>query len=257
MSSGAPAGWIDPFASGAWPEGVAGCATTRDGSVADDFDLGGAAPPSRIAAHRACLRTWLGVERVCFLDQVHGTNVVDADACGEEVTPEADGVVTRRPGTALAVLTADCLPVLFVASSGRCVAAAHAGWRGLAAGVLEATVAAMDVAPESVRAWLGPSIGEEAFEIGPEVRDALRAGTGGVASMAALDAGLRRGRGDRWHADLPVLAAARLRALGLAGVECCGLDVHADAARFYSWRRDDGRTGRQATLIWISPPRRS
>jgi YfiH family protein len=222
-----------------------------------NFDLGGSAPQAVVAANRARLRELLGVERVLFLRQVHGVKVADADAIADDAVPEADAAVTRRAGIALAILTADCLPVLFADGTGRCVAAAHAGWRGLAAGVLEATVAAMGVEARTVRAWIGPAIGPDAFEIGPEVRAALREGRGGHASTAALDAGLRRGQGDRWHADLGALASVRLRALGLRAVECSGLDVHARAEQFFSHRRDAGRTGRQATLIWFSPPRRS
>jgi YfiH family protein len=171
---------------------------------------------------------------------VHGTTVATEPGTDE---PEADAAVTRTPGTVLAILTADCLPVVFASDDGNEVAAAHAGWRGLAAGVLEATVASMQSAPERVLAWLGPCAGPRAYEVGQEVFDAFFA-----RDPRAADAfvATRPGHG---HVDLYALARQRLLAAGLARVHGGGLCTISDPQRFYSHRRDQ-RTGRMATLVW-------
>lgn len=257
MSAERPAGWIDPFEAGGWPSTVHGCATTRDGASGFGFDLGGISPSSVIEEHRAALPGWLGVERVQFLRQVHGTDVVEITAKEPSTVLEADAAVTRSAGVALAILTADCLPVLLADRAGRCVAAAHAGWRGLAAGVLERTVEAMALPASEVLAWLGPAIGQDAFEVGPEVRRAILEAPSGRAGPAVLERELRRGRDDRWHVDLAGVAAARLRAWGVERIVRSGIDSWADSTRFFSHRRDEGRSGRQATLVWLSPRRRS
>ncbi|MEE4299807.1 MAG: peptidoglycan editing factor PgeF [Pseudomonadales bacterium] len=257
MNRERPAGWIDPFANGGWPSSVRGCATTRDGASGFGFDLGGVSAAAVIADHRAALPAWLGVERVQFLRQVHGAEVVEIGAEEGPTVPEADAAVTRSAGVALAILAADCLPVLFADREGTCIAAAHAGWRGLVAGVLERTLEAMGLAPSEVLVWLGPAIGQDAFEVGPEVRAAILDSATGSAEPAALERALRRGRDDRWHVDLPGVAAARLRARGVGRVEHSGIDSWADAGRFFSHRRDQGNSGRQATLVWLSPRRRS
>lgn len=257
MTPGRPASWIDPFAGEGWPRNVHGCATTRAGAPAPGFDLGGASAVEVIAAHRADLPVRLGVDRVQFLRQVHGTEVVEVGARGAPDAPEADAAVTRAPGVALAILTADCLPVLFADRAGRCVAAAHAGWRGLAAGVLEATLGAMALPAGEVLAWLGPAIGQDAFEVGPEVREAILASASSGAGQGTLEGHMRPGRGDRWHVDLAGVAAARLEAAGVGRVTDSGIDSLDDGARFFSHRREAGRTGRQATLVWLSPRLRS
>ncbi len=170
-----------------------------------------------------------------------------------EITPEADASLTRLPGQVCAVLTADCLPVLFCDDVGTVVAAAHAGWRGLAGGVLEETVRAMNVAPEHILAWLGPAIGPECFEVGPEVREAFVAHNemAGAAFRPALPATV--GEAPRkWLADLYILARIRLAGVGVERVYGGGACTFQDARRFYSYRRD-GRTGRMANLIWITP----
>jgi polyphenol oxidase len=185
-----------------------------------------------------------------WLQQVHGTAVVDLDAdAGSE--PVADAAVSHVQGTVCAVLTADCLPVLFAASDGSVVGAAHAGWRGLAAGVLENTVAALRRhAPDaSLLAFLGPAISAAHFEVGPEVRDAFLAGNPGA------ERAFRRGGGDRWHGDLYELARLRLAALGISAVSGGGLCTYTDESRFFSHRRDVqhrglASTGRMAALIW-------
>ncbi len=160
--------------------------------------------------------------------------------------PEADAAVTSAPGTVLAILTADCLPVLFAAADGSEVGAAHAGWRGLADGVLEATVAAMTTAPGRLHAWLGPAAGPQRYEIGVEVREAFLAEDPAAASAFAAT------RPGHWTVDLYALARRRLARAGLAAdhVHGGGLCTLSEPARFFSHRRDR-RTGRMATLIWM------
>ena len=198
--------------------------------------------PDRVAENRARLVASARLPAdPAWLTQVHGTRVLDLDW---SPAGEADACVTRRRGTVCAILTADCLPVLLAAQDGSTVAAAHAGWRGLAAGVLETTIGALSVPTGGLLAWLGPAIGPQHFEVGPEVRDAFLA-----TDPAAAAAFTVNGRG-RYMADLPALARRRLNALGVTqvyGVEDC---THADPERYFSHRRD-GVTGRQATLIWL------
>ena len=183
-----------------------------------------------------------------WLAQVHGTEIKDLDVPDATATAAAaDGAVSRRPGRVCAMLTADCLPVLFAAESGDAVAVAHAGWRGLAGGVLEATVRALGVAPRTLLAWFGPAIGPRHFEIGPEVRDELLRGDPDAHGAFEVNA---RGR---FMADLSALARSRLARLGVervyGGTEC----THSHPDKYFSHRRD-GPTGRQATLIWLSEP---
>jgi YfiH family protein len=158
----------------------------------------------------------------------------------------ADAAFTRRRGRVCAILTADCLPILLAAESGDLVAAAHAGWRGLAGGVIEAAVRALKVTPEKLMAWLGPAIGPRHFEVGAEVREALLAGHPGADAAFAANA---RGR---YMADLGSLARRRLAALGVGRVYGGDQCTYADGNRYFSHRRD-GVTGRQATLIWLEP----
>jgi YfiH family protein len=150
----------------------------------------------------------------------------------------------RESGTIAAIQVADCMPVLFAAAAGSIVAAAHAGWRGLAAGVLEATVAAMGARPAELRAWLGPAIGPPHFEVGEEVRAAF------LAHSSAAAAGFVGNARGRWQCDLELLVRQRLEALGIARVHGGGLCTYADPGRFFSYRRD-GVCGRMAALIWI------
>jgi YfiH family protein len=177
-----------------------------------------------------------------WLQQVHGREVV---MCGQTgPAPRADAVTAAAPGKICAVLTADCLPVLLCHRSGKQVAAVHAGWRGLLAGVIESAVASFGDSPDRILAWLGPAIGPEAFEVGSEVRDAF------VQSHPQDEQAFSPGRGSRWMADLYRLAANRLARCGVSfvwGGEYC---THSDPKRFFSYRRD-GRTGRMASLIWI------
>jgi YfiH family protein len=181
-----------------------------------------------------------------WLRQVHGTAVIDAAAAVPE--SQADAAFSRRPGVVCAVLTADCLPVLLCDRAGSVVAAAHAGWRGLAAGIIERTVAAMGVPPGQVLAWLGPAIGRDAYRVGGEVRAVFVGHTprAATAFRPLPDGG--------WHADLYQLARQRLAACGvseISGGEWCTFTQTRD---FYSYRRD-GVTGRMASLIWLAPDR--
>ena len=183
-----------------------------------------------------------------WLRQVHGTQVMRFDTArhvdGDE--PEADAAVTSVPGVVLAILTADCLPVVFAARDGSEVAAAHAGWRGLAGGVLEATLAAMGTPADEVIAWLGPAAGPERYEVGAEVRDTF------LSSRASDDAAFVATRPGHWHVDLYALARRRLRDAGVSSVTGGNLCTIGDAKRFHSHRRDQ-RGGRMATLAWMEP----
>lgn len=178
-----------------------------------------------------------------WLRQVHGTAVARFDD-SVAAAPETDAAVTATPDTVLAILTADCLPVLFAAADGSEIGAAHAGWRGLAAGVLENTVAAMHAPPARLVAWLGPAAGPQAYEVGDEVRDALLAHDARAANAFAAT------RAGHWHVDLYALARRRLADAGVSRVHGGGLCTISDPRRFYSHRRDH-RTGRMATLIWF------
>lgn len=261
--------WLDPAACGLpWPANVGACMTTRVGGLSDgahaSLDLGGereedGRPAPAVRHNRRLLRDALGLDAIRFLEQVHGTEVhVEADGAGPAGVPvsppTADACVMRAPGVAACVLVADCLPVLLADERGAVVAAAHAGWRGLASGVLERTVEAMGAAPAELLVWLGPAIGQQAFEVGPEVRAAFVDAAEGQAVRAAIEAAFRPGREDRWHADLEAIARARLGAVGVdaSRIGGGGQDVWGAPSRFFSYRRDRGRTGRQAALIWIS-----
>lgn len=177
-----------------------------------------------------------------WLSQVHGTHCVAAETA--KTDEEADASVARAPGCVCAVLTADCLPVLLCDDQGQVVAAAHAGWRGLAAGVIEATLAAMAVPGQRVLAWLGPAIGPCCFEVGADVVTAFVGGDTGAA-----DAFRPIGDG-KWLCDLYALARRRLAALGVERVSGGDFCTFSDVDRFYSYRREK-QTGRMASLIWI------
>ena len=182
-----------------------------------------------------------------WLNQVHGVEVVEA---GSGTIPEADASWTNQPLMACAVLTADCLPVLFCDRAGATVAAAYAGWRGLLGGVLEATISAMPVPANELSAWLGPAIGPRAFEVGPEVREAFLARSGGARGSvtACFQAS---GQQEHYLADLYGLARQRLQAAGLAHIAGGDYCTFSEGDRFFSYRRD-GQTGRMATLISIN-----
>ena len=238
--------WIVPD----WPAParVRALSTTRVGGVSTGtyagLNLGDHVGDvaAAVLANRRLLRAALPAEPL-WLRQVHGTRVVDAAvaACGAE----ADAALSRETGRVCVVMTADCLPVLFCDRAGSVVAVAHAGWRGLAAGVLEQTVATMGTAPDQLLAWLGPAIGPAAFEVGDEVRDAFAAAD--PAAAAAFAAGAT----GKWLADLFQLARQRLARLGIAAVFGGGVCTYSDPQRFYSHRRDR-TSGRMATLIWLA-----
>ena len=216
-----------------------------------DFNLAlhvGDDPPA-VLARRARLRDALDLPaEPLWLRQVHGVGVVRhrGDAMPSGPPPEGDASVSSRAGTVLAVLTADCLPVVLASRDGQAIGIAHAGWRGLAGGVLEATVAALGIPPQALVAWLGPSIEPPAFEVGGEVRDAFV-----TADPTAAADFLPNARG-RFLANLVGLARRRLAALGVGAVHGGGRGTFADAGRWYSHRRD-ARSGRMATLVWRLP----
>lgn len=201
--------------------------------------------PDAVAVNRARLRTALNLDaEPLWLDQVHGTVTVDAQTDQSHVAT-ADAAVCRGRGRPCAILTADCLPVVFCDLAGTRVGAAHAGWRGLAGGVLGATVEALDVSPDDLLAWLGPAIEQDAFEVGDEVREQFIA-----RHAAAADAFIANPRA-RWQADLYALARIELASLGVRRVYGGGHRCFADSARFFSYRREK-QTGRMATLIWVA-----
>lgn len=199
--------------------------------------------PLAVEANRRRLRAALPGEPK-WLRQVHGCDVVDADALAG--VPEADAAVARSANTVCAVLVADCIPVLLADRTGSAVAIAHAGWRGLARGVLERAMERLDRPPEELLAYLGPGIGPGAFEVGAEVRDAFLAGD------AQAEAAFRPRSPGKWMADLFLLARQRLARCGVTRIHGGDLCTHSDPRRFYSYRRD-GATGRMAALIWRVP----
>lgn len=178
-----------------------------------------------------------------WLEQVHGIEVLRLNG-DMPAAVRADAVWTRQPGVVCAVMTADCLPVLFCSHDGQQVAAAHAGWRGLCAGILEATLAAFSVPPSEISCWLGPAIGPTAFEVGAEVREAF------VSQHAEADAAFRP-QGEKFTADLWLLAKQRLQGAGVAQVFGGGDCTFNQHEQFFSFRRD-GITGRMASFIWLS-----
>jgi polyphenol oxidase len=233
------------------PRGVRAAFTTRIGGVSvapwDSFNLGAHVgdDPEHVAANRARLRAMLALPaEPAWLSQVHGVDVLDLDAAQPGVSvPTADAVVTRQRGSVCVIMVADCLPVLFASRDGERIGAAHAGWRGLAAGVLEQTVQALGVPTGELTAWLGPAISRDHFEVGDVVCEAFIAQDAG-ATMAFS----RNDRG-RWQADLVALARRRLNALGITDVSGGEWCTFADRERFFSHRRN-GKGGRMAALIW-------
>lgn len=232
------------------PAGVHAMQTLRTGGIGvgpyDSLNLAAHVgdAPAAVAENRRRLAAVLALrEAPRWLHQVHGARVVGLPHAQGE--PEADAVWTAEPGVVCAVLTADCVPVLLCADDGSVVAAVHAGWRGLAAGVVETTIAALPVPPARLMAWLGAAIGPTAFEVGPEVRSAF------VAHDADAAGCFSPGAGDRWHADLYALARRRLQAARIPAVHGGGRCTFSDARRYFSYRRD-GRCGRMASLIWIA-----
>jgi YfiH family protein len=243
-----PPSWLYPD----WPAPANVCAasTSREGGVSrppyDSFNLGSDGNDrASIAENRARLKSWLALpSEPIWLRQVHGARVVNAAEAAANL--EADATVAFEPGVACAVLTADCLPVLFCDRNGTRVAAAHAGWRGILAGILEATVKALATASEELIAWFGPAIGATAFEVGAEVRDAF------IKSDPACADAFTPSLTGSWLADIYALARIHLNAVGVTAIYGGGLCTYSDVARFFSYRRDT-KTGRMTSLVWVSP----
>jgi YfiH family protein len=244
-----------PVVTGPQWKGVHYFCTTRAGGVGtaphDTLNLGLRAgdQPEAVAENRRRVLAMLPAEPL-WLRQVHGARVVDADGPLED-EPAADASVTASRDRPLAIMAADCLPVLIADSGGRVLGAAHAGWRGLAGGVLENTLQALRrKCPEASawQAWIGPGIGPTAFEVGQDVLDAFAAGGPDAAELFQP----RPGHPGKWLADLPGLAALRLARAGVGTVHRSGLCTVSDREHFFSYRRD-GETGRMAMLAWLSP----
>lgn len=236
--------WLTPQWSAS--TNVRACITTRTGGVSQipfaSFNLGEHVEddPAAVRTNRQRLLSQLGCQPA-WLNQVHGTAVVVADPTQ---VCEADASWTATPGIACTVMTADCLPALFCDRAGTRVAAAHAGWRGLAGGVLEATAQALQVPGEELLVWLGPAIGPASFEVGAEVREAF------VRQHAAAEAAfIATALPGKFMADIYHLARIRLAAIGVTAVSGGGLCTYSDE-RFYSYRRNSP-TGRFASLIWL------
>ncbi len=239
-----PADWIAPD----WPAParVKAFVTTRNGGVSRgpyaSLNLGTRVGDDADAVNenRVRVRTCLP-EEPRWLHQVHGTHVAQAEEVAGEV--EADAAFTRASNAVCTIQIADCLPVLFCGRDGACAAAAHAGWRGLSAGVLEQTMAALRVPPSSLMAWLGPAIGPRGFEVGADVLDAFARSDPTHSAFTATRPG-------KWMADLFTLARQRLAAAGLSAIFGGDLCTFSQPTRFFSHRRDR-ITGRQAAFIWL------
>jgi YfiH family protein len=242
---------MDSFILPGWPlpAGVKACSTTRGGGISlppyDSLNLGTHVGDAASAVKRNRDRLAAGVslpQMPLWLEQVHGTRVVRLD--GQTPTDLcADAVYSNVPGQVCAVMTADCLPVLFCSHAGDEIAAAHAGWRGLCNGVLEQTLAAFTAEPGHISAWLGPAIGPQQFEVGPEVRSAFIA----VDSVAAA---AFTPHGDKFLADIYLLARQRLQRAGVELIYGGDRCTVSEISHFFSYRRD-GITGRMASLIWL------
>lgn len=236
------------------PPNVRAVIVTRNGGRSEapwdscNLGLNSGDEPATVRANREQLREQLGLRRdPLWLNQTHGTDVVQADRCLHSV--EADASWTSVPEVACAVLMADCLPVLLCDQAGTRVAAAHAGWRGLSAGIVRNTVAALDTEPALLSAHLGPAIGVECFQIGPEVRTAFFDRAVSDRHREAMTEHFHQ-RSDGLYADLQGLARAELVALGVRDISHSPWCTYSTPQTFYSYRRD-GMTGRNAALIWL------
>lgn len=239
-----------------WPAvpGVRAVCTLRRGGISaapfDSFNFGQRVGDDAAALLQNLQRLTVAAQLPAapqWLEQVHGMDVADLDQPGPR---RADAAVTRSAGVVCAIQTADCLPVLLAAADGSAVAAAHAGWRGLAGGVLAHSVRALrsKATPGvALQAWLGPAIGPAQFEVGDEVRAVFCAADAGAVAAFAANA---RGR---WLADLYALARRALAAEGVTAVSGGGRCTYTETDSFYSYRRA-ARTGRMASLVWIDPP---
>ena len=229
------------------PAAVKSLQTTRQGGVSvapyDSLNLGSHVGdnPLAVARNRMLLNTLLPSEPV-WLEQVHGIVVANADMASCRL--QADACIARHRAAVCVVMTADCLPVLLCDEAGSVVGAVHAGWKGLAAGVIEATVQAMEVAPQGLMAWLGPAISQDNFEVGEEVRTAF------VAAQPQAETAFISGQPGKWFADIHALARLRLNTLGVRQIYGGSHCTYRERERFYSYRRD-GVTGRMGTFIWL------
>lgn len=243
-----PGEWIEPD----WPAPprVRAFVTTRAGGHSEgeygsmNLGLSSGDDPARVAANRAEVARHLP-EVPQWLAQVHGTSVARLDAAPSAGQPRADAAVASRPGRVCAVLAADCMPLLLCDAAGTKVAAVHAGWRGMAAGVIESAVAALASEGSDLLAWMGPTIGPGVFEVGPEVREAF------LAADARADEGFRAHRPGKYLADLYHLARQRLERCGVARTFGGGYCTYTESARFFSYRRAP-RSGRMGAFIWIA-----
>lgn len=227
------------------PENVRALQTTRRGGVSrapyDSLNLGLHVGDLALAVEQNRMRlSHLFSSEPVWLEQVHGATVADADRAS--CLPVADACVGRR-GVCV-VMTADCLPILLCDKAGTVVGAVHAGWRGLAAGVIEAAVAAMDVAPENLMAWLGPAISQAAFEVGDDVRSAF------VNADESAESAFVEGAAGKYQADIYQLARRRLNLLGVTQIHGGNRCTYCEPEHFFSYRRD-GTTGRMGTFIWL------
>lgn len=240
--------WIIPD----WPApaNVRAVSTTRSGGVSKgvyaSFNLGAhvSDDPRAVAENRLFLRSELNLSREpCWLTQVHGGRVAILN--GSEVHESCDAAVTRTVNEACVIMTADCLPVLLCDRAGKAVAAAHCGWRSLAAGILENTVVAMPVPSKEILAWLGPAIGPDVYQVGDDVRAAL------TTEQPEADQAFEPQHAGKWLCDLYQIASKRLWHAGVAHIYGGGFCTYSDRERFFSYRRD-GECGRMATLIWLT-----
>ena len=244
-----PREWLVPDWSA--PAQVRAFVTTRAGGVSEgefasmNLSASGGDDPRNVARNRDIVRQHLP-SAPRWMRQVHGVAVADLDRLDETPLATADAAVASRPGSVGVVLTADCMPLFLCDDSGARVAVAHAGWRGMAAGVIENTVRAMNVPAARVMAWMGPSIGPDAFEVGPEVREAF------VAVDAKADAAFRPHAAGKFIADLYALARQRLARAGVERVAGGGFCTYHEAGRFFSYRRVKA-SGRMGAFIWIEP----
>lgn len=245
-----------PVVTGPDWKGVGYFCTTRAGGVGvaphDTLNLGLRAEgnPEAVAENRRRVRTAVPAAPL-WLRQVHGSEVVDADASDVPAEPAVDASVTSQPGRVLAIMVADCLPVVIADAEGKVLGAAHAGWRGLAGGVLEHTLDAMRAkAPQATgwRAWVGPGIGPQHFEVGQDVLDAFTADDPATGRFFTPRSGIP----GKWLADLAGLADFRLRRAGVQEVSLSGECTVTRKDRYFSYRRD-GVTGRMALLAWLHP----
>ena len=233
------------------PANVKAVATTRLGGISappfDSLNLGKytADDPTHVLANRRHLLTSLELTREpAWLKQVHGNRVIDAVSIVSE--EKADASYSHQPGPICVVMAADCLPVLICDQQGSCVAAIHAGWRGLAEQVIAACIACLKPSASQLMAWLGPAIGPQAFEVGPEVREVF------LTQDARYQSCFQPHQGDRWLADIYALARQQLTELGITAVYGGHWCTMTEYERFFSYRRNHDQSGRMATLIWLT-----